>query len=122
MAKRLCDLLAILHYFYGVLTKTISLKAPGNYSASFWSNKISVLLCEGRKPPTSMISGVLGPEEPLFLDFNIPNYFRMNENYVDTFLNVFFLRSQESNKLKVLEMCVPNCLKFRILIHSHIAI
>ena len=39
----------------------ISLKAPGNYSASFRSNKTLVLLCEGPKPNISMISGFLDP-------------------------------------------------------------
>ena len=34
----------------------IGLRAPGNYSASFWSNKISISLCEGPKPPNSMIA------------------------------------------------------------------
>ena len=34
----------------------IGLKAPGDYSASFWSNEISILLCEGPEPPDSMIS------------------------------------------------------------------
>ena len=34
--------------------------------AQFWSNKISILLCEGPKANMSMISG--------FVDFNMPKY------------------------------------------------
>ena len=34
----------------------IGLKAPGNDSDQFWSNNFSILLCEGPKPPNSMIS------------------------------------------------------------------
>ena len=48
----------------------ISLKAPGNYSASFWSNKLSILSLERPKPNTSMISDFLDPIETLFYGFN----------------------------------------------------
>ena len=51
----------------------IGLEAPGNYSAS---NRMSVLLCEGPKPPTPMIPGFLDPKDPVFIDLNLPNYFR----------------------------------------------
>ena len=62
-------------YQYAFDPQIISLKAPGNYSASSWSNKISVLLYEGPKPPNSVISGFVDPWEPLFVDLNIPNSF-----------------------------------------------
>ena len=37
-------------------------------------NKILVFLCEGPKPNSSMISGLLTPGEPLFMHLNIPHY------------------------------------------------
>ena len=36
--------------FDGKCIQIIGLKTPGDYSASFWFNKISILLCEGPKP------------------------------------------------------------------------
>ena len=54
----------------------IGLKAPGNYSASFWSNKISVLLCEGPNPNISMIYEFVDPWDPLFIGFHIQKYFK----------------------------------------------
>ena len=36
------------------------MRAPGNYSDQFWSNKRSISLCEGPKPQNSMISGYFG--------------------------------------------------------------
>ena len=58
----------------------------------FWFDKMSVLLCEGPKPPNSMISGFLNPSGPLLIDLNLPNYLTkyMSEN-METFLeNTFF--------------------------------
>ena len=43
-------------HFGPFLLKIIGLKTPLNYSASVWSDQISVLLCEGPKPPNFMIS------------------------------------------------------------------
>ena len=43
-------------------------KSSGIYSASFWSNKMWVLLCEEPQPQNSMISGFLDPWDPLFID------------------------------------------------------
>ena len=51
----------------------IGLQAPGNDSDQFWSNKISMLLCERPKLTISMFSGVLSPWEPVFVDLDIPN-------------------------------------------------
>ena len=42
----------------------MGLKALGNYYASSWSNKISILLLEGPKPTNSMISGFVSPVDP----------------------------------------------------------
>ena len=41
---------AVFSFFYGTYVQIIGSEAPGNYSASFWSNKVSVLLCVGPKP------------------------------------------------------------------------
>ena len=61
----------VLSHFYGKDAWIIGLKAPGNYSDSSWSNKISVLLCEGPKPPNSMICGCLKPRDPFMYGFKI---------------------------------------------------
>ena len=47
----------LLGHLYGKHVEIIGLKAPWDYSDQFWSHKILVLLCEGLKPPNSMISG-----------------------------------------------------------------
>ena len=60
-------------YSYGKYVSIIGLKAPGNYSDQLRSNKISVLLWKGPKPPNSMIYGFLDPGAPSFRDLNIPN-------------------------------------------------
>ena len=71
----------------------ISLKAPGNYSASFWCNKISVLSCEGPRAQNSMISGFLDPWEPVFMDVNIPKYFkRYKKSYGRIFEKCYFYK------------------------------
>ena len=61
-------------HFCGKFVYIIGLKAPGDYSDQFWSIKILVLLCEEPKLPNSMISGVLSPGEPLFVDFILPKW------------------------------------------------
>ena len=71
------------------------MKAPGDYSDQFGSNKMSVLLCEGPKPNMFMISGFGGPWEPSFLDLNIPNYFKKHKNnYGNLFETYYFYKSQ----------------------------
>ena len=68
----------------------ITLKAPRNYSDQFWSNQISVLLLEGPKSPNSMISGFLSPWEPLFIDLDIPKYWkRLKEQLCKQFRKIF---------------------------------
>ena len=65
----------------------ISLKAPGNYLDHFWSNKILVLLCEGRKPNIFMISEFLTPGDPclwILIYQNTSNNIRI---IMDTFLH-----------------------------------
>ena len=44
--------------FYGNI---LGLKTPGNYSDQFWFSKISILLCEGPKPPIAVIYRFFGP-------------------------------------------------------------
>ena len=39
----------------GISIEKICLKPPGNYSASFWTSKMSVLLCGGPTPNISVI-------------------------------------------------------------------
>ena len=61
----------LLGHNYGTM---IGWTAPGNYSNRFWFNEISVLSCEAPKLQNSMMSGLSSPGQPLFTDFNIPNY------------------------------------------------
>ena len=68
-----------------------------------WSNNIAVLLCEGPKPPSSMISGFLSPGGPLFMDFNnIPNYSNEYKKIWKRLENSFFNKF-ENLKNEVLE-------------------
>ena len=89
--------------FYGTYVSIIGLKAPGNCSGSFWSNEISVLLCEGPKPPNSMISNFLSPGEPLFIDLDIPNYLNEHKKIMETFSEINI-----SINLKMLEISQRN--------------
>ena len=62
IGNSLGDLLAVcLGHFYGQYVSIIGLKAPGNYSASIWINKILICFLENPKLPISMISGFLNP-------------------------------------------------------------
>ena len=73
-------------HFFGKYVQIRGLKAPGNYSHQFWSNKCSILLLERPKPQNFMISGLLSPGETLFIDLNMPNYFkhvRKHGNYFE---------------------------------------
>ena len=54
---------------YGKSYRIRGLKAPGNYSGPFWSNRLPILLLERPKPNISMISGFLDPVGPLFYGF-----------------------------------------------------
>ena len=79
--------------FHGTYVQMKSLKAPENYSASFWSHTISVLLCEGPKPNISMISGFLSRGEPLYMDLNIPKYFKTYKRNMGTFFkHIIFIK------------------------------
>ena len=60
--------------FYGTNYQIISLKAQGNYFASFWPNKILVLFLERPKPQHAIISGFSDPWDPLYMDLNILKY------------------------------------------------
>ena len=63
-------------YFYGNYVQILGLEALGNYSDQFGLIKLA-LLCEGPKPNISMISGFVDPWDSLFLDLNIPKYFKV---------------------------------------------
>ena len=62
-------------HVYGRCYHPSSRKAPGNYSASIWSNNFSFLLLERPKTQHFMIYALLSPWELLFIDLNIPNHF-----------------------------------------------
>ena len=57
-------LLRFLSFFYGDFLEIIGLKAPGNYSASIWSNIFSICLWESPKLFISMISAFLDVSRP----------------------------------------------------------
>ena len=68
----------LLLRFYGKFMERIGLKAPGNYSASFWFNNFSILLLETQKSQNVMISGFLGPVRPFIYGFK---YFKILFKY-----------------------------------------
>ena len=96
--------------FNGKYVQIIGLKAPGNYSASSWLNKILVLLSEGPKPNISMISGFLTPREPLFIDLKIPKDFKKYKKYGNVFKHIIFTNMRIQDVV-VWKCCVPNLLE-----------
>ncbi len=76
-----------LNYVDGKYVQIIGLKAPGNYSAPFCSNKISALLCGGPKPPSSIITGFVDHWEPLFVDLIHHKYLKIIRRIMDTLKN-----------------------------------
>ena len=60
--------------FYGKFMEKMGLKAPGNYSASFWISNFSILLLENHQTSIFMISGFLGLVGTLTSGFNMPRY------------------------------------------------
>ena len=98
------------------------MKAPGNYFDQFRSNKISALLCEGPKPNISMISEFSGPVGPLtvFIDLNVPNYFKTYEKIWKHFRKYCLYKSQIwVNKLEFLDhiwkIRAPKIMKIRLI-------
>ena len=91
----------LLGHLYGKYVKIIGLTAPGKYSDHFWSNKISVWLCEGPKPPNSMSYGFLSPGE---IDWMCKHISENKRTIMETFPKTLFSKSWESNNLKVLEI------------------
>ena len=75
------DFLSVFALFYGTYVQLIGLKAPGIYLDQFWSNKISVLLCEGAKPQNSMISGFVDPLGALISGLNIQKTLQKTDKY-----------------------------------------
>ena len=58
-------LLSFFVHSYGKLMEILGLKAPGNYSASIWINKIPICLWENLETLISMISGFWDVSRPL---------------------------------------------------------
>ena len=80
----------------------IGLKAPGNYSDQFWSNKILVLLCEGLKPNISTIPGFLSPWELLFMHFNPKKgHVQQSRNHINEGFEGSHISKSRSYKLKM---------------------
>ena len=65
--KQLNDLWLCHGYAFTKNVLIIGLKAPGNSLDQFSSDEILVLLCEGTKPPNSMIYGSSAPGTPYLL-------------------------------------------------------
>ena len=61
-------------YFYSKSVEKIGSKAPGNYSASFWTNNFSFVSLEELQISSFMISGFLGLVGTFISGFNMPRY------------------------------------------------
>ena len=83
MGKIIYAFFVIFGIFFGNYVQIIGLKG-GNYSASFWSTRISVLSCEGPKPNISMISGFLNPWSPVFMVYYSKNTSKNIRKYMGT--------------------------------------
>ena len=57
-------------------------------------DKISILLCEGPKLNISMIFGFLSPGEPLFIDLNIPKYWKYKKTPGIIFEKYYFVNME----------------------------
>ena len=53
--------------------------------------------CEGPKPNIFMISGLLSPGEPLFMDSNIPKYFKTYRKIWKHLQTIFFISQHLGN-------------------------
>ena len=90
--NKLNDVWSCLVFLWKRCFWIIGLKAPGIYSDQFWSNNISVFLCEGPKLNISIIFGFLSPGEPLFMDFNLPKIRqRIKENMEASSEHIIFI-------------------------------
>ena len=94
LEKNAC--LRLVSSFCGNYYKIHNRKAPYNYSASIWTYNFSICLCETPKPNISMISGFVESWEPLFMDLDIPKYFKKSENSRNTFLKIICLEMLSS--------------------------
>ena len=90
--KKLMHLYNTLSRFYGKSTEIISLRAPGNYSAPFWSNRCFICLLENPKTIISMISGLLNvssaPKTIYVLSLETPRYLKKTRKCMDHFENI----------------------------------
>ena len=69
----------------------IGLKAPGNYVDQFWSNKVSVLLCEEQKPQKFYDFKVCGPLGALIYRFKCAKLLQeIKANYGNMFGTYYF--------------------------------
>ena len=66
--------------------KKIGLKAPENYSASFWSDTCPILLCEKPTPNISMVSGFLRPVGTLIYGFEYTKLLEQSKKTRNHFL------------------------------------
>ena len=74
---------------------------------------MSVLLLEGPKSPNSMICGFLDPWEPLFIDLNIQNTSKIQEDYGNIFENIMFA-NMRIDKFESVGNCVYHFWNFGI--------
>ena len=77
----------------------MGLEAPGDCSDQFGYNKMLVLVCEGPKPPSPMISWFLSLGEPLFIDFNTQKCFKNMKKHKHLFQPNIFIN------IKMLDIC-----------------
>ena len=66
-----------------------------------------MLLCEGPKPHNSLTSGFVDPWEPLFMDLNIPNYFKQYKKNVGTFQECIIFENLEFGEITEFEIIDP---------------
>ena len=90
----------------------MGLKASGNSSHQYWSNNVSILLCEGPKTQNSMIWGFLDVSRPpkpvlfIFRDTKTPRKIQEESNTI--------LKNVILGNLKRLQIDVWKCWKRRV--------
>ena len=90
--------LHLLGHLYGTYVERISLKAPGNYSASIWNNKILILFLENQQISFRWFwdfwTCLDPPKQIVFIsgDTRIPN--TNSEKNLEPFEHILFHKSQ----------------------------
>ena len=88
------DVLAFVGHLYCEFMEKICLKAPSNYSASFWISSCSISLFENPHPPIiSMISG--------FFSVSLSPHSRKNKSCLERI--VLTIQTVENSKARNLE-------------------